>query len=76
MKTVREANNAHFWAGMIMYIALHSIFQDLRGLEKVLEMTRANWMPWYITLPLSLFLLLLAIMLMCMAGKVAKKYDN
>lgn len=45
-----------FWAGMIVFIAVQSLMQDLIGKEEYLRRVAATWWPWYISVPIAVML--------------------
>jgi hypothetical protein len=58
-----------FLAGWLAYAALVSISQDIVGKAEYLRSAEARWIPWYITVPLALFMLVISCMLMNKAEK-------
>mgnify|MGYP001577508280 CR=1 FL=1 len=47
-----------FLAGILIVIALKSIYQDLLGLDNYLEVVRRSWCDWKISVPSAITILL------------------
>ena len=58
-----------FIAGWLSFAAATSISQDIVGKAEYLRRTEACWLPWYISVPIALFLLVLSYLLMEKTGE-------
>ena len=58
-----------FWAGMLMFIAMQSILQDIMGKEEFLRRTEAMWIPWYVTVPIAVLLIFMAMSMLGKSGR-------
>lgn len=61
-----------FWAGMLMFIGMQSILQDIMGKEEFLRRAEAVWWPWYVTVPIAILLIFLSMYLLGISAKEEK----
>mgnify|MGYP001573840607 FL=1 len=47
-----------FVAGILVAIALKSLYQDLLGLESYIEIVKAGWISWKVSVPYAIVILL------------------
>lgn len=47
-----------FVAGILVVTALKSLYQDSVGLDNYIEIVKANWISWKVSVPLTIVILL------------------
>jgi hypothetical protein len=59
MKTVREIRKGSFWCGWIFGACVSSLYQDIMGRDRWIEMVRVGWMTPWVSVPLAIVGILL-----------------
>lgn len=55
--TLREVTHTHLWAGASFMVCGESLFQDLMGQARYLQLVHTAWVPWWISVPAVLSLI-------------------
>ena len=50
-------------AGWFIHFGTNSLYQDLIGKEEYIMRVDAGWVPWYITVPIALTIILWALLI-------------
>ena len=57
-----------FWAGVLCYSCIISLFQDFMGIERYIKFVNAAWVSAWYTVPLALIGLFATVVLYCAAS--------
>lgn len=65
-----------FWAGFVMALALHSLYQDALGRDRYIESVRVGWVSAWVSVPLALLALLLSVAWLVAADLSSRKESD
>ncbi len=58
-----------WWSGVLMTLAVLSLYQDFFGRDRYIEIVRAGWVSGWITVPLAIAKMVIALILLSMAAR-------